>query len=296
MRIAFLGTAPFAVPSLRALAASGHQVDLVVTQPDRPGHRLRLTPPAVKLAAQELGLEVFQPERISSPEALERLRAVGPELLVVAAYGQILPRPVLEVAPRGAVNVHASLLPRWRGAAPVAWAILSGDRTTGVTIMQMDEQLDHGPILAAIETEIGAEEDAESLARRLSELGAELLVRTLGRLDDLEPQPQDEAAATYAPKLRRSDGELDWEEDAERIARALRAFKPWPGVSLPLGGQRVKVLRGRAEQGQGSPGQVLRVGREGVEVACGRGSFLLQEVQLPGRRPMSPRALVASHA
>ncbi|HKF17132.1 MAG TPA: methionyl-tRNA formyltransferase [Candidatus Dormibacteraeota bacterium] len=291
-----MGTAAFAVPSLRALLQAGHRLHLVVTQPDRPGHRLRLTPPPVKVAAQELGLEVFQPERIRAPESVARLTVAAPELIVVVAYGQIVPRSVLEIPPRGVLNVHASLLPRHRGAAPVNHAILAGDRMTGVTIMRLDELLDHGPVLAARETEIGLGEDAVALGGRLALMGAELLVDVLARLDDLRPVEQDHAAATQAPKLSREDGELDWSLAADEIDRRVRALQAWPGVTLPLGGRRVKVLRGRPLTGSGRPGEVLAAGRDGVEVAAGHGSYLLEEVQPPGRRPMAPRGLVTVRA
>jgi methionyl-tRNA formyltransferase len=194
------------VPSLKALHAAGHEIQLVVTQPDRPGHRMKMTAPAVKVAAQELGIEVYQPEKIRDPEAVERLRALEPDLLVVVAYGQILPRSVLSIPKRGAINVHASLLPRHRGAAPIAHAILAGDSETGVTIMRMDEQLDHGPILAMRSTPIGRDEDAVALTSRLAEMGAELLVDTLARLDDVQPKEQAHEEATVAPRLNRGMG------------------------------------------------------------------------------------------
>jgi len=284
------------VPSLQALFQAGHQVQLVVTQPDRPGHRLRVTPPPVKLAAEELGLEVFQPEKIRTPESVARLRSASPELMVVVAYGQIIPRSVLEIPPRGIVNVHGSLLPRHRGAAPINHAILAGDTVTGVTVMCLDELLDHGPVLAARKTEIGPDEDAAALGERLAVMGAELLVDVLGRFDELRPLEQDHAAATLAPKLTRTDGELEWDLSADEIDRRVRALQPWPGVTLPLYGTRVKVLRGRPLRGSGQPGEVLAAGSRGVEVAAGRGSYLLEEVQPPGRRPMSPRTLVKSRA
>ncbi len=210
-----MGTAAFAVPSLRALHAAHHRIELVVTQPDRPGHRLRVTPPPVKVAALELGLEVFQPERIKAEESVARIASIAPELIVVVAYGQIIPRSILEIPPRGVLNVHASLLPRHRGAAPINRAILAGDRVSGVTIMRMDEQMDHGPILSAREVEIGPEEDAVSLAERLAALGAELLVETIDRLDEIRPVEQDHSRATFAPRLAKPEGELDWDLDAE---------------------------------------------------------------------------------
>jgi methionyl-tRNA formyltransferase len=284
------------VPSLRALVEAGHQVELVVTQPDRPGHRLRVTPPPVKVAADDLGLDVFQPEKIRASESVARLTAAAPELMVVVAYGQIIPRSVLEIPPRGTLNVHASLLPRHRGAAPINHAILAGDNLTGVTIMCLDEQLDHGPVLANRETEISSDEDAVALSRRLAVMGAELVVDVLARFDDLEPKEQDHAAATLAPKLSRADGELEWNLTADEIDRRVRALQPWPGVTLPLDGARVKVLRGRPLQGFGRPGQVLGVRPEGAEVAARQGSYLLERVQPPGKRPMSPRTLVKSGA
>jgi methionyl-tRNA formyltransferase len=251
------------VPSLRALVEAGHEVALVVTQPDRPGHRMKMTPPPVKKAAIELGLPVYQPERIRDPAPAERLRDVAPELMVVVAYGQIIPRPVLEIPLHGVLNVHASLLPRWRGASPVAHAILAGDEVTGVTIMRMDEQLDHGPVLAAREVAIGAGEDAGALTRRLAEVGAALLVETISRLGAIEPVPQDESRATLAPRLRREDGELEWSAPAEEIDRRVRALQPWPGVTLPTKRGRVKVLSGHVEGDR----------------------YVPDVVQVPGRRP-----------
>jgi methionyl-tRNA formyltransferase len=281
------------VPSLRALERAGHGLELVITQPDRPGHRLRLTPPPVKTAAQELGLTVFQPERVRAPEAIQRLAEAEPELVVVVAYGQIIPAAILQLPPRGVLNVHASLLPRWRGAAPIAHAILAGDSETGVTIMQMDEKLDHGPLLAARKTAIGAHEDAAALGARLADLGADLLVDTVTRLDGMQPREQDHASATLAPKLAREDGALDWQLDAQEIDRRVRAFQPWPGVTVPFQGVRVKVLKGHPGDGSGAAGQVLAVDGEGVEVAASRGSYVLEEVQPPGGRSLPARILVA---
>ena len=250
------------MPSLRALHAAGHEILLVITQPDRPGHRMKVTPPPVKVAAQEFGLPVLQPEKIRDPSVVERLRELAPDLMVVVAYGQIIPRDVLAIPARGVVNVHASLLPRHRGAAPIAHAILAGDGVTGVTIMRMDEQLDHGPILATRETPIGSREDAAALTSRLAEVGAELLVETLGRLDEIEPREQEHARATVAPRLRREDSELDWTMGAEQLDRRVRAFQPWPGATLPTSRGRLKVLSGHVEGDRYVPDVVQAPGRK----------------------------------
>jgi len=263
-RIVFCGTAPFAVPSLRALHSARHDIALVVTQPDRPANRgLRLTAPAVKVVAEELRLPVYQPARIRDDDAIGRLDALAPDLLVVVAYGQIIPRAILDIPRLGAVNVHASLLPRWRGAAPVARAILAGDHETGVTIMRMDEQLDHGPILAVQPTPIDPGEDASALTERLAQMGASLLVETLANWDELRVTGQDHSLATLAPKLKREEGELEWSTPAGEIDRRVRALQPWPGVTLPTPRGRVKVVKGHVEGDR----------------------YMLDVVQLPGKRP-----------
>ena len=258
------------MPSLKALRAAGHDVRLVVTQPDRPGHRMKLTAPPVKVAGTELGLELYQPQRIRDPESVVRVRAAAPELIVVVAYGQIIPPAILAIPPLGIVNVHASLLPRWRGASPVAHTILAGDREAGVTIMRMDEQLDHGPILAARKVEIEPQEDAPQLTRRLAGVGAALLVETLARLDEIHVVEQDHSQATVAPRLRREDGELDWSLDAREIDRRVRALQPWPGVTLPTARGRVKVLSGHVEGDR----------------------YVPEVVQLPGRKPAPARQVL----
>ena len=231
---------------------------------------MKVTAPAVKAAADELGLEVFQPVRIRDAEVGERLRALGPKLLVVVAYGQILPQSVLSIPTWGAVNVHASLLPRHRGAAPIAGAILAGDQETGVTIMRMDDQLDHGPILATLTTPIGAREDAAELSSRLADSGALLLVETLAKIEHLMPVEQDHTRATVAPRLRREDGQLEWSMGADDLDRHVRALQPWPGVTLPTVRGRVKVLSGHLEGDR----------------------YVPDVVQLPGRRPAPARQLL----
>lgn len=261
------------MPSLEALHAAGYDIALVVTQPDRPGHRMKVAPPPVKEAALRLGLPVLQPPRIREEAAISALRDAAPEVIVLVAYGQIIPRAILEIPPRGVINVHASLLPRHRGASPIAAAILAGDRETGVTIMQMDEQLDHGPILAARSVAIEPGEDAERLTPRLARTGAELLVETLARIDGIEPVAQDHRGATIAPRLRKEDGELDWSMGADEIDRRVRALQPWPGATLPTARGRVKVLSGHVEGDR----------------------YVPDIVQVPGRRP-APAAQVLRDA
>jgi methionyl-tRNA formyltransferase len=262
LKIVFIGTAAFAVPSLVRLLASGHEIPLVVTQPDRPGHRMKVTPPPVKTVAQQIGLDVAQPEKIRDPAVIERLSAVAPDLIVVIAYGQVIPRSVLDVPRLGAWNVHASLLPRWRGAAPVARAIMAGDAETGVTIMKMDEQLDHGPVLASQRVPIAPGEDAPALTSRLAEVGADLLTATIERQAELRPAEQDHSQATLAPRLSREDGELDWDMGAEEIDRRVRALQPWPGATLPTNRGRVKVLKGHVEGSRYVPDLVQLPGRK----------------------------------
>lgn len=250
------------MPSLQALHQAGHAIQLVITQPTRPGHRKKPTPPPVKVAAEALGLPVIQPARIRAPEVADKLRALSPDLLVVVAYGQIIPESVLSIPRLGAVNVHASLLPRHRGAAPVAHAILSDDRETGVTIMRMDEQLDHGPILTSRKTVIGEREDAAVLTKRLAVMGAQLLVETLKHIEQIRPIDQEHGQATFTPRLRREDGELDWELGAAEIDRRVRGLQPWPGVTLPTNKGRVKVLSGHIEGDRYVPDVVQLPGKK----------------------------------
>ncbi|HET8647193.1 MAG TPA: methionyl-tRNA formyltransferase, partial [Vicinamibacteria bacterium] len=234
MRIVFLGSGAFAIPSLQALLAAGHEVAAVVSQPDREkGRGLQPAPPPLKTAALERGLPVLQPRRVREPEAQAALRALGPELQVVAAYGQILPPSVIDIAPRGTVNVHGSLLPRYRGAAPVQWAIAHGETETGVTTMMIDAGLDTGAILLSRSTPIGEEETAPELEARLAQMGGALLVETIAGLErgTVHPVPQDHQRATLAPLLQKEDGRVDWTWPAAVIARRIRAFQPWPGTT-----------------------------------------------------------------
>jgi len=298
MRVVFLGSGSFAIPSLEALLAAGHDVVAVVTQPDREKGRGRaLSPPPLKPVAAARGLEILQPRRVREPESLAALQALAPEIQVVVAYGQILPRAVIDVAPRGTVNVHASLLPRYRGAAPVQWAIVNGEAETGVTTMLIDEGLDTGPLLLAEATPIGAEETADVIEARLALIGADLLVRTLKGLHEgtVVARPQDAARATLAPLIKKEDGLIDWTLPADALARRVRGFHPWPGAYTSRRGHGLRVLRARAETGPaGVPGTLLAVDRDGLVVAAGDGTALrLLEVQPESRKPMPAAAFAA---
>jgi methionyl-tRNA formyltransferase len=292
LRLVFAGTAPFAVPSLEALVAARNELSLVITQPDRPGNRNKILPTPVKQAALRHGLHVYQPERVGSPEALAQVRWAAPELMVVVAYGQILPPELLEIPPLGVLNVHASLLPRHRGAAPIARAILAGDAATGVTIMRMDRELDHGPVLATRELPIGPSATASELTDELARMGAELLAEVVADLERHPAIEQQHSAATTAPRLHKEEGRLDWSMPAVEIDRRVRALNPWPGTTATLAGKELKVLRGVPADGVGQPGEILRAGSEGLLVATGEGAYRVEEVQLPSRRPMPARQLL----
>ncbi len=278
----------------------------VVTQPDRPSGRGRqLRPSPVKMLAQKYGIPVLEPASLRNPEALAELQTLQPEVIVVAAFGQILPSTVLDLPPFGCINVHASLLPRWRGAAPVAAAILAGDDTTGVTIMKMDAGLDTGPILSQRPLAIAPDDTRESLSARLAQLGADLLHDTLPAwlAGNIEPQPQDESRVTYAPQIKKEQGRINWNEPADDIARKVRAFYPWPGVFTYWQGKPLKILRAaaapeywqdedsssqfhRADRGSALPPGTVTTGPSGLAVMTGRGMLELYEVQPSGKRPM----------
>jgi methionyl-tRNA formyltransferase len=296
-KIVFMGSPDFASPALRALSES-YPVVGVVTQPDRVAGRGRgLKPPPVKTLAGDLGIPVIQPERLHQPEAMERLRSWSPDVIVVAAFGQILKREVLDLPMYGCLNVHASLLPRWRGAAPINAAILHGDAETGITIMKMDEGLDTGPILIQRAVRMAKDETAGSLFVTLSQLGAKTLLETLpGYLSgEISPQPQPDTGATYASMLTKEDGALDFTQPAEQLARQVRAFNPWPGTYFAWQGKTLKVHRAIAVAGQG---QEVQVGRRAVHqgqpaVGTADGLLVLEEVQPAGKKPMPGRAFLA---
>jgi methionyl-tRNA formyltransferase len=299
MRVGFFGTPQFAVPTLQALLDAGHEVACVVAQPDRPaGRGQQLQSPPTVLLARERGLEVLQPLKVKTGEFPERIEALGLEVAVVVAYGRILTPRLLAAPRRGCINVHASLLPRWRGAAPIQWSVIAGDATTGVCTMQMDEGLDTGDVLLREETPIGPTETSGDLHDRLSHLGAALLVRTLAELDGLAPRKQPEEGVTHARMLQKEDGRLDWSRPAAALDSLVRGVSPWPGAFAVFRGEPLKVLRARgALRGAGAPrpmipmpdtvpgALMLQDGRPFV--ACGEGLLELLEVQLPGKRPVS---------
>ena len=286
MRVVFFGTPEFAVPTLDALVAAGHEVVLVVAQPDRPaGRGQKLAPPPVAARAAVLGLPLAQPTKIRSGEFPAQVKALGADVAVVLAYGRILTRELLDAPRLGCVNVHASLLPRWRGAAPIQAAILAGDAETGVCTQQMQEGLDTGPVLRAIRTAIGRHETAGALHDRLMSLSAEVAVATLADLEHASPVAQDDALATWAPKIGREDGLVDWARPADDLDRRVRAMTPWPGGYVPWDGGPLKLIEVRPVAGAGRPGQIL--GTSPLVVACGEGALELRTVQAPGRRPVS---------
>ena len=304
MRVVFMGSPEFAVPCLSALVGAKHDVALVVSQPDKPaGRGGQVTPPPVKAAALELGLPTLQPKSARTGELEAALRDSHAELAVVVAYGKILPRAVLDALPRGCINVHASLLPKYRGAAPVQWAVIDGETETGVCIMQLDDGMDTGPVLLERHVDIGSEETSGELLARLAPVGAGALIRALATLDSLKPRPQDHSKATHARMLTKADGAIDFTEPAALVGSRIRGVDPWPGPQALLRGQVVKLFRARAIASPIHPyrssdphddtvtlrgskaGTVTHVDANGLHVVCGDGeAVVIREVQAPGRK------------
>lgn len=290
MRIVFAGTPDFAARHLQALLETDHEIVAVYTQPDRPaGRGQKLVASPVKQLAVEQGIPVHQPVRLKDADAQATLASLTPDLLIVVAYGLILPQAVLDIPRLGCINSHASLLPRWRGAAPIQRAIEAGDAKTGVTVMQMEAGLDTGPMLLKVETPIDDHDTGASLHDRLAALGSQAVVNAVSRIAQtgLQGEVQDDALATYAHKLDKSESLLDWRRPAIELDRRIRAFFPWPGCHTTLGGAAVKVLEAAVGVGSGQPGQILEASREGLTVACGDGALILTRLQLAGGKPLA---------
>ena len=298
MRIVFMGTPDFAVPSLQALIDAGHDVCAVYTQPDKPqGRKQILTAPPVKTLALEHDIPVFQPNTLKNEDEQARLRELAPEVIIVVAYGKLLPKAVLDIPPHGCINVHGSLLPRWRGAAPIQWAVIAGDEMAGVTTMQMAEGLDTGDMLLTYETKVGEKETAGELFDRLAQSGAELLTQTLVKLDEITPRPQDDAQSCYAHMLDKQMAVIDWSRSAHEIDCLIRGLNPWPIALTTLSGERLKVFAAEKANGRGEPGTVLEADpKKGLTVACGEGALGLTEIQLVGGKRMKATDFLRGHS
>ena len=298
MRIVFMGTPDFAVPSLQALIDAGHDVCAVYTQPDKPqGRKQILTAPPVKTLALEHDIPVFQPNTLKNEDEQARLRELAPEVIIVVAYGKLLPKAVLDIPPHGCINVHGSLLPRWRGAAPIQWAVIAGDEMAGVTTMQMAEGLDTGDMLLTYETKVGEKETAGELFDRLAQSGAELLTQTLVKLDEITPRPQDDAQSCYAHMLDKQMAVIDWSKSAHEIDCLIRGLNPWPIALTTLSGERLKVFAAEKANGRGEPGTVLEADpKKGLTVACGEGALKLTEIQLVGGKRMKATDFLRGHS
>lgn len=274
------------MPSLEVLLASEHEVAVVVAQPDRPaGRGMRVhSPPVVELARQR-DVPVLQPAKIRDPQFLDQIRSYAPDAAVVIAYGRILPDALLSIPRHGFINVHASLLPKYRGAAPIQRAIEQGETETGITIMQVDSEIDHGPILSTVTTAIGADERTGGLSRRLAKIGADELVRVLEHLGSIEPREQNHGAATLAPKIQKDEGRVDWNVDARTLFNRFRAFDPWPGLFTSIGGEVVKLTEVAAFDGKASPGVIEKISDDSIDVGTRLGVLRISEIQRPGKRP-----------
>lgn len=295
MKLIFAGTPDFAAHALNAILAAGHQVALVLTQPDRPsGRGMSLRPSPVKEVALASGIEVFQPPTLKAPEAQERVREVQADAMIVAAYGLILPQAVLDMPRLGCINIHASLLPRWRGAAPIQRAILAGDAESGVCIMQMEAGLDTGPVLNRGQLPIAASDTAGSLHDKLADLGARLIVETLGKLP-AAAEPQPEEGVTYAAKIEKSEAPLDWRMSATQLDRQVRAFNPFPGATAVLEGATIKVWASELAAVNAAPGTVVSADRDGIVVACGEGGLRLCELQKAGGKRLPAAQFLAGN-
>ena len=295
MKIIFMGTPEFAVPSLRALVDSGDEVVAVVTQPDKPkGRGLEVAPPPTKVLAERHGIPVLQPAKIKTEEFFNELKKFNPDLICVAAYGKILPKNILDLPHYGCINVHASLLPKYRGAAPINWAIIRGEKVTGITTMKMDEGMDTGDMLLKKEVPIEDEDTGETLSEKLSEIGARLLIQTIKLLKEgrLNPAPQDHSQATYAPMLKKEDGKIDWQKSAEEIRNLIRGALPWPSAYTNLEGKLLKIYKARLAEGGGKPGEVMKSDSGILRVATGKGTIDILELQIEGGKKLQTQVFL----
>jgi len=293
-----MGTPEFAVPSLKALIGSGDDVVAVVAQPDKPkGRGHKLTPPPSKVLAEVHNIPVLQPQNIKTDEFLQELKSLKPDLICVTAYGKILPKDVLDLPRYGCINVHASLLPKYRGAAPINWAVVRGEKTTGITTMLMDAGMDTGEMLLKKGIRIVEEDDAGSLSEQLSQIGGELLLQTIADLKEgkWSPVKQNESQATYAPMLKKSDGEIKWDEPAVKIRDLVRGMSPWPGTFTKLGDKILKIYKTRIAEGQGRPGEVIRSDKNTLVVASGDGALEILELQIEGGKRLEIKPFLSGH-
>ena len=297
MRIVFFGSPAASLPSFEKILDAGHCIELVITQPDKPtGRGKKFMPCPVKKLAADKNIPVYQPERIrKDPAVLEKLNEIQPDLNVVVAYGQIIPSSIIYLPKFNSVNVHFSLLPHYRGASPIQWALLNGEKKTGITIFELNEKMDEGDILSQEEVSIGPEENSAELESRLAQVGAALLVKTIVDIEKIKPRKQDPSQITYAPKLTKEDGRIDWEKNAIHVERQIRALTPWPSTYSFLGEKRIKIHKGKGMENQAlpssSPGEILEIRKEGIEVCCGEHSvFLIERLQPENRNIMEAYA------
>ncbi|MEK7829288.1 MAG: methionyl-tRNA formyltransferase [Deltaproteobacteria bacterium] len=299
LRIVFMGTPEFAVPSLRALIEVGENVVAIITQPDKPkGRGKKLTTPPVREAALKYNIPVFQPEKIKDEPFITAIRNFSPDVISVVAYGKILPKAILDIPPKGCINVHASILPKYRGAAPINWAIINGEKETGITTMLLDEGMDTGDMLLTEKVEIRNDDTASSLHDRLKYIGADLLIKTIKGIksETIRPIPQDDSQATYAPMLKKEDGRIDWTMKTEEIKNLIRGLNPWPGAYTRWDGKQIKIFKAEVEAGvKEEPGTVINISTEGIFVATGKGILLIKELQPENKNRMTASEFIKGY-